>query len=147
MVTAEENECLIKPVSDDEIYNAIFQMDPHKAPGSDGFGASFFEDHWVAIKDLLSVAIKDFFYAGKLLKEVNHTLITLIPNIDNPKTTAHFCPISLCTTVYKILAKILVNILRPVLQRIIHPTQSAFIPSRTIHDNILLNMQYKRDSH
>jgi len=62
----------------------------------------------------------------------------LIPKIDNPETTAHFRPISLCNTVYKILVKILVNRLRPVLQRIIHPTQSAFIPSRTIHDNILL---------
>ena len=28
--------------------------------------------------------------------------------------------------------------MRPILQRIIHPTQSAFIPSRTIHDNILI---------
>ena len=28
--------------------------------------------------------------------------------------------------------------MRPVLQRIIHPTQSAFIPGRAIHDNILL---------
>jgi len=26
----------------------------------------------------------------------------------------------------------------PILQRIIHPTQSAFIPHRTIHDNILI---------
>ena len=64
MVTAEENEWLTKPVSDDEIYNAVFQMDPHKAPGSDGFGASFFQDHWVTIKDLLSSAIKDFSMLG-----------------------------------------------------------------------------------
>ena len=28
--------------------------------------------------------------------------------------------------------------MRPILQRIIHPTQSAFIPHRTIHDNILI---------
>jgi len=28
--------------------------------------------------------------------------------------------------------------MRPILQRIIHPTQSAFIPNRTIHDNILI---------
>jgi len=40
--------------------------------------------------------------------------------------------------VYKILAKILVNRMRPIPQRIILPTQSAFIPQRTIHDNILL---------
>ena len=74
----------------------------------------------------------------KLLKAVNHTFITLIPKNVNPETTAHYRPISLCNTVYKILAKILVNRMRPILQRIIHPTQSAFIPQRTIHDNILI---------
>ena len=113
-------------------------MDPHKAPGSDGFGPSFFQDYWVIIKDLLYTAIKDFFLSGKLLKEVNHTLITLIPKVPNPKTTAHYRPISLCNVLYKILAKILVNRMRPILQRIIHPTQSVFIPHRTIHDNILI---------
>ena len=138
IVTAKENTDLIKPVTDEEIYTAVFQMDPHKAPGSDGFGASFYQDHWVAIRELLCVAIKDFFHSGKLLKEVNHTFITLIPKVENPERTAQFRPISLCNTLYKILAKILVNRMRPVLQRIIHPTQSAFIPGRTIHDNILL---------
>jgi len=100
--------------------------------------ASFYQDHWVVIKDLLCVAIKDFFQSGKLLREVNHTLITLIPKVENPETTAQFRPISLCNTLYKILTKILVNRMRPILQRIIHPTQSAFIPSHTIHDNILI---------
>jgi len=138
LITVEENAALIHPVSDEEIYNAVFQMDPHKAPGPDGFGASFFQDHWPIIKDLLCEAIKDFFRSGKLLKEVNHTFITLIPKVVNPETTAHYRPISLCNSVYKILAKILVNRMRPILQRIIFPTQSAFIPQRTIHDNILL---------
>ena len=99
-------------------------MDPYKAPGSDGFGASFFQDHWVVIRDLLCVAIKDFFRSGKLLKEVNHTLITLIPKVANPETTAQFRPINLSNTLYKILAKILVNRMRPILEHIIHPTQN-----------------------
>jgi len=45
VVTAEENAALIKPVTDEEIYAAAFQMDPLQAPGSDGFGASFYQDH------------------------------------------------------------------------------------------------------
>jgi len=32
IVTAEENAELVKPVTDTEIYDAVFQMDPHKAP-------------------------------------------------------------------------------------------------------------------
>ena len=138
VITAEENEALIRPVTEEEIHTAVFQMNPHKAPGSDGFGASFYQEHWNVVKESVCTAVKDFFRSGKLLKAVNHTLITLIPKVENPETTAHFRPISLCNTVYKILAKILVNRMRPVLQRIIDPTQSAFIPQRTIHDNILV---------
>jgi len=137
-VSAKENVDLIKPVTEKEIYDAVFQMDPHKAPGSDGFGASLYQDNWVVIRGLLCAAIKDFFRSGKLLKEVNHTLITLIPKVANPKITAQYRPISLYNTMYKILAKILVNRMRPILQSITHPTQSAFIPHRTIHDNILI---------
>ena len=82
--------------------------------------------------------MKDFFSSGKLLKEFNHTFITLIPKTDNPETTSQFRPISLCNAFYKIVAKIMVNRLRPLLERIIHPTQSAFVLHRAIHDNILL---------
>jgi len=88
MVTPGENADLIEPVTNEEIHTAVFQMDPHKAPGSDGFGASFFQDHWGIIQDLLCTVIKDFFHSGKLLKEVNHTLITLIPKVANPEQRA-----------------------------------------------------------
>jgi len=40
-ITAQENIDLTRPVTDNEIYQALFDMDPHKAPRPDGFGASF----------------------------------------------------------------------------------------------------------
>jgi len=52
---------LIEPVTKNEIYDVVFQMDPHKALGSYGFGKSFFQDHWAIIKDQLCFAVKDFF--------------------------------------------------------------------------------------
>jgi len=137
-ISAEENLELTKAVTVNEIYSALFDMDPHKAPGPDGFSASFFQDHWPIIKDQLCFAIKDFFQSGKMLKEVNHTFIALIPKVENPETTTQFRPISLCNTTYKIIARILVNRMRPILQRLIHPCQSAFVPNRAIHDNILV---------
>ena len=137
-VTQADNDALIRPVTEKEIHSALFQMDPYKAPGPDGFGASFYQKHWPIIKTHLCAAIKDFFRSGKILKEFNHTFIALIPKVDNPETTSQFRPISLCNTFYKIVAKVLVNRLRPILERIIHPVQSAFVSQRAIHDNILL---------
>jgi len=138
VITAQDNLDLIRSVTENEIYTALFDMDAQKAPGPDGFGASFFQDHWLHIKDQVCFAIKDFFSSGRLLTEINHTFLALIPKVDNPETTAQFRPISLCNTLYKIIAKILVNRMRPILQRLIHPCQSAFVPKRVIHDNILV---------
>ncbi|GAA0168700.1 hypothetical protein LIER_23359 [Lithospermum erythrorhizon] len=48
-------------------------------------------------------------------------------------------PISLCNIVAKIVSKVLTNRLRPVLMKIISETQSAFLPSRIISDNIFIS--------
>lgn len=68
-------------------------------------------------------------------KEVNSSLIVLIPKISNPTSSHHFRPISLCNVVYKIVSKLLVAKLRPLLDKIISPAQSAFIPNRWIVEN------------
>ena len=74
----------------------------------------------------------------KLLKEVNYTLIALILKIDNPTMTGQFRSSHLCNTLYKIIPKILVSRMRPILEHIISPVESAFVPKRAIHDNILV---------
>ena len=69
---------------------------------------------------------------------VNNTAIVLIPKVDNPSKLMEFRPISLCNVIYKVVAKCLVNRLRPLLVDIISPEQSAFVPGRMITDNALI---------
>ena len=106
LVTADDNEKLLKLAHDSEIKDAIFQMDKFKAPGPDAFGAAFFQNHWHIIKEEVCTAVRSFLEEGKLLRQINHTLITLIPKLNNPSTTNQFRPTSLCNTVYKIISKI-----------------------------------------
>ncbi|KAK3204555.1 hypothetical protein Dsin_018601 [Dipteronia sinensis] len=58
-----------------------------------------------------------------------------------------FRPISCCNTLYKIIAKIIVNRIKPCLPDIISHFQSAFVAGRCIGDNILLVQELMRNYH
>lgn len=137
-VTQEMNEDLCKPFSEEEIGNALFQIGPLKAPGPDGYPGRFFQRNWLLMKEDIIPAVQKFFDTGQMPEGVNDTCIVLIPKVSNPKTLKDFRPISLCNVLYKIVSKCLVNRLRPLLQDIISPNQSAFIPGRMITDNALI---------
>jgi hypothetical protein len=54
------------------------------------------------------------------------------------ETLKYFCPISLCMVIYKVIAKCMVNRLRPIMGDIVSINQSAIIPGRLITDNALV---------
>ena len=83
-------------------------------------------------------AKQSFFREGWMLREMNQTMITLIPKNQGACNFNQFRPISLCNFFYKIISKILVNRIRPLLSKIIDPAQVAFFPNRWITENIVL---------
>lgn len=87
-----------------EIHDALFDLDLDKSPSPDGFPPFFFHKYWKIVGNSVCRAVKAFFHSGKILKEINHTFITLIPKIDNPSSASPFRPISLCSTIYKIIS-------------------------------------------
>ena len=106
-----------------------------KALRPDGYPVIFYKQLWPTVGDDIIKAVTSFFHIGSMPREVNSSLIVLIPKISNPTSAQHFRPISLCNVVYKIISKLLVAKLRPHLDKIISPAQSAFIPNRWIVEN------------
>ncbi|KAL0283758.1 UNVERIFIED_CONTAM: Retrovirus-related Pol polyprotein from type-1 retrotransposable element R2 [Sesamum radiatum] len=138
ILTVEEAEALTAPVSSTEIRQAIFDIDETKAPGPDGYSAGFFKAAWSVIGEEVTQALLDFFRTGRLLKQINATLISLIPKVNSPSVVAEFRPISCCNVLYKAVTKILVQRMRSILHTLISPSQNAFVPGRSIGDNVLL---------
>jgi hypothetical protein len=132
------NDSLCKDFTDEEIGDALFQIGPLKAPGVDGFPARFYQRNWGTIKEEVINAVKLFFATGRMPEGVNDTAIVLIPKIEQTEILKDFRPIILCTVIYKVIAKCLVNRLRPIFGEIVSINQSDFVPGRLITDNALV---------
>nr|GEY38171.1 hypothetical protein [Tanacetum cinerariifolium] len=147
VLSDSDAEYINRSVTDDEIRKALFEIDGNKAPGPDGYSAQFFKHAWNVVGSEVCMAVKDFFKNGKILKEINATIISLVPKIDTPLKVFDFHPIACCNVIYKIISKIISNRLKGVLGFLVDVNQCAFIPSRQISDNILISQELIRGCH
>ncbi|XP_026396593.1 uncharacterized protein LOC113291255 [Papaver somniferum] len=98
----------------------------------------FYQKHWDIVGEAVVDMTQTFFRTGNIAKVFNHTNIALISKVPLAELVTQYRPIGLCNFIYKILSKILDNRLKPFINNIISQNQSAFIPKRSISDNILL---------
>ncbi|GJY18245.1 hypothetical protein Tco_0389736 [Tanacetum coccineum] len=100
---------MIRNVSDNEIKEAMFSMGNDKSLGPDGYTAVFFKEAWDIVGNDVIKAIKEFFTNGKLLKELNHMIIPLIPKVQTPSRVNDYRPISCCNVLFKCISKVIAN--------------------------------------
>lgn len=146
-VSDEDAESLKLPVAVSEIEEVIKASNPNKAPGPDGFNAHFFKVFWPIIGNDVCEAVTDFFKLGQMLNRLKAAFIVLVPKSENATSPEKFQPISLTNELYKIISRILVHRLKPVIGNLLSPMQSAFIPGRSIADNILVAQDLNHNFH
>ncbi|XP_019258687.1 PREDICTED: uncharacterized protein LOC109236902 [Nicotiana attenuata] len=100
--------------------------------GPDGYGSEFFRAAWKIIGTDITEAILNFFENGKLLTQLNATMISLIPNIEVPQDTGQFRSISCCNVIYKCISKMICKRLSMVIKTIVAENQAAFVEGRSL---------------
>uniref|UniRef100_A0A803Q0P4 Reverse transcriptase domain-containing protein n=1 Tax=Cannabis sativa TaxID=3483 RepID=A0A803Q0P4_CANSA len=137
-ITAPQNVEFLRPVTEEEVKAALFQMHPDKSPDPNGMTSCFFKKCWNVAKNDIVRQVQDFSLTGSLPLSINHTNIVLIPKKKQPTVMGDLRPISMCNVIYKVVSKVLANRLKVVLPIVISDTQSAFLPGRLISYNILV---------
>ncbi|KAK1557037.1 hypothetical protein Q3G72_016579 [Acer saccharum] len=123
---------------EEEVKRAVFSIPKDSSPGADGFGSEFYMSCWDIVKDDVMDAAVDFFQGTPLSRFYSSSFIVLILKVDNPASFDKFRPISLCSVAYKIFSKIIVFRLTDLVEKLVSHEQGAFIPGRSIFENITL---------
>ncbi|CAK8544062.1 unnamed protein product [Lathyrus sativus] len=140
-LSIEQKADLISPVSVTEITNALKGIGDLKSPGIDGYGGKFFKASWDIVDKNVIEVVTEFFEQNVIYKAFNETIVTLIPKQPDAKILKDYMPIAGCSTIYKIISKILTTRLGKVLGNIISKAQAAFVPGQKIHSHVLLAME------
>ncbi|KAL0419129.1 UNVERIFIED_CONTAM: hypothetical protein Sradi_1326400 [Sesamum radiatum] len=87
-LTSELASNLCRAVTPAEVKTAVFQISDNKAPGPDGYTSCFFKKAWNIVGDLVCRAVTDFFRSGRMLRQLNHTIIALVPKSEHSPSVA-----------------------------------------------------------
>lgn len=123
----------------------MFAMPNNKVPGPDGYSAEFFWESWEIVGVDMIAAVKEFFTAGRLLRQFNTTVISLIPKVVGADQLTQFRPISLCSTVYKVMTRLLKKKLKICVSDIVQRNQVGFVQDRLLCENVLLATELVKD--
>ena len=135
---ASMHESLVTISSDEEIKTEIFSLPKNKAPGPDGFPAEFYWEAWSIVGEDTIQAIKEFFFSRRMLPKFNATSICLIPKITGANSLGQFRPISLCSTVYKVISRLLKKRIQGIIPETVQLNQVGFVKGRLLCENVLL---------
>lgn len=138
VISPEAAAKLEEEFSTNEIWVAIKDCDGCKAPGPDGFNLECIKKCWPVMKNEIISMIQEFHTNAKLSSGINSSFLVLIPKKDNPLGLGDYRPISLVSSIYKILAKILSRRMKEVLPAVINEVQSAFVSGRHILDGVMI---------
>jgi mannosylglycoprotein endo-beta-mannosidase len=101
----EENEILVADFTEQEVHDAIFQMEKNKAPGPDGFPAEFYQSFWEVLKDDLMDLFKAFQNGSLPLFQLNFGTIILLPKKEDAVQIQQYRPICLLNVSFNFFYK------------------------------------------
>ncbi|CAI5465733.1 unnamed protein product [Closterium sp. Yama58-4] len=122
--------------ADQEVRTAVRELAPGKTWGQDGLPKELFEHNWDLLGPVMMQFVGAFTHTPKLPDSVSTAVTILLHNKGSKEDLGNYRPITLLSTVYKILAKVLASRLKNVLHEVISEYQVGFLPGRKLADAV-----------
>jgi len=136
-LSVEERISIEREVDSQEIERVVQTLAKGKSPGIDGIPNEFYQKCWEHIREDLEELVRCIMATGIFPKEMNQSLIVLVPKISNSRKVQDYRPISLLGGIYKIVAKILANRIRLLVPKLVHSSQAGFVKGRSLAESCL----------
>lgn len=127
---------LMRVVTEEELKETLRSFQKDKSPGLNGWSIEFYLGLYEVIGNDLLKVVEESRSQGHMHAPFNSTFIALIPKSDKPCSMDDFRPISLCNSIYEIVAKVISRRIKEILSETISQEQFGFLEGRQIHDTI-----------
>ena len=135
------------PFTEEEIQNAIFDVEHNKAPGPNGFPAEFYQHFWELIKEDLMQMLHELHSGDLSLLSPNFGVITLVPKTQDACKIQKYRPICLLNVSFKIFMKVATIRINSVVEHLISPTQTTFMQGRNILEGVVILYEIVHELH
>ncbi|CAM2105887.1 unnamed protein product [Caretta caretta] len=113
-------------------------MPTNKSPGMDGLNMVFYRVYWDILGSDLVIIWAESLQSGVLPLSCRRAVLALLLKKGDLHDLWNWCPVSLLSTDYKVVAKAISLRRGSVLADVVHPEQTYTVPGQTIFDNLYL---------
>ncbi|CAI5475575.1 unnamed protein product [Closterium sp. Yama58-4] len=108
----------------------------NKAPWSDGLPKELFEEHWDVLGKHFMALVESFTESAELPASTKSAVTILLHKKGGRDAVENYRPITLLSFTYKVLARVVADGMKGVLNEVISPEQYEFMPGRRLSDAV-----------
>ena len=122
-LSGASQESLVKPLTEEEVEDAVKSCKNGKSPGLDGITYEFYKVTWPVIGPTFTKVLQAQLDREKLMDSGRHGATRLLPKVEDIPDVTELRPITLLQTDYRLLSKCLSLRLHTVMSEVVDPGQ------------------------